>query len=316
MNNIKKVTNEYTYLKTGEESALIMMDYETNWIQFLHRHGYKIYYKTELVPDLIMQLGNNVEIIKAFQREDVRLLGLFKELCLERSKGKFTMPLFANKNSSGKWYLSCGLSRALANEICQTPINEYSVVYISRDTDLDETFIEIVDLKQFEEMFDISWLDYSIGMSRINDTDYRIISSVIRYSVYDFTEISDKFGFTGERCYDFWKQFLDKKQQIPITITCTKAAQDLIIIDPIFDVTWDEQERCQFSFKWMLEKYQNEGDSKLYCMINSITEPFKLHHLVPFMHRDYTGYHTEDKKLALISPHSRSSFQIIPNIVK
>jgi hypothetical protein len=293
-----------------------MADYETNWIQFLHRHGYKIYYKPELIPDLIEQMNDNDQIVEAFQREDVRLLGLLKELCLERGKGKFTMPLFANKSPGGKWYLSCGISRALANQICHTPINEYSIVYISRDAQLDESFIEIVDFEQFESMFDIAGLDYTIGMSRLTDTDYSVISSIIRYSLYDFTEITNKFGFTGERCYDFWKQFLDKKQQIPITITCTKEAQNLIIVNPIFDVTWDEQKNCQFSFKWMLEKYQNEGDTTLYCMIDSITEPFKLHHLIPFMHRDYTGYHTNDKKLALVSPHTRSGFQIIPNIVK
>ena len=316
MTDLKKSNNLYNYVKTGKESALVMMDYEINWIQFLHRQGYRLYYKTELIPDLLDGINNNIEIIEAFLRQDVRSLGLLRELCLERGKGKFTMPLFANKSASGKWYLSCGISRAWANQVCCTPINEYSVIYISRDAQLDESFIEIVDLDQFEEMFDISWLDYTIGMSRINDTDYSVISSVIRYSLYDFTEVTNKFGFTGERCYDFWKQFLDKKQQIPITITCTKEAQNLIIVNPIFDVTWDEQKNCQFSFKWMLEKYQNEGDTTLYCMINSITEPFRLHHLMPFMHRDYTGYHTEDKKLALVSPHSRSSFQIIPNIVK
>lgn len=316
MDNLKKVNNRFNYIKSGQESTLVMIDYETNWMQFLHRQGYKFYYKTELVSDLVDSINNNVEIIKAFLREDVRLLGLYRELCLERGKGKFTMPLFASNDSSNKWHFTCGASRALANRVCGTPTNEYSVVYISRDNLLDENFVEIVDLEQFENMFDIAWLDYSIGMSRLNDSDYNVISSIIRYSMYDVTEIDDKFGYTGERCYDFWKQFLDTKQQIPITITCTKQAKDLIIVDPIFDVTWDEQERCQFSFKWMLEKYQQEGVAKLYCLINSITEPFRLHSLIPFMHRDYTGYHTDDKKLALISPHTRSGFQIIPNIVK
>jgi hypothetical protein len=316
MNTVKKESNRYDYIKTGKESALVMTDCETNWIQFLQRQGYKIYYKTELIPDLINQMNNNVQIVEAFQRGDVRLLGLFKELCLERGKGKFTMPLFANKSPDGKWHLSCGTSRALANQICHTPLNEYSIVYISRETQMDSSFVEIVDIEQFESMFDIEYLDYNIGMSRFTDSDYSVISSVIRYSLYDFAVVGNKFGVIGERCYDFWEPFLDKKQQIPITITCAKKARDLIVVDPIFDVTWNEQENCYFSFRWMLEKYQNDGDTTLYCMINSITEPFKLHHLIPFMHRDYTGYHTDDKKLALVSPRARSGFQIIPNIVK
>ena len=310
-----KLTNRFNYTKIGSESKMVMIDYETNWIQFLQRYGYKLYYKQGIPAEIVNAIKNNTVLVEAFLREDIRALGLIRELCIERGNGKFTLPIFAFDDNE-RWSLTCGSSRALANRICGVPYDEYDVIYVSRNLTPEGNYKEIQTIAEFESMFEIDWMDYAIGLARIGEHDYHVTSSVIKHTVYDFTDVTSRFGYSGERCYDFWSHFVNEKQQIPVTITCTKQAKDLIIVDPLFDVTWDLQSSCEFSFKWMLEKYQKEGDATLYCLINAITEPFILHSLMPFTHRDYTGYHTEDKRLALISPHTRSSFQIIPNIVK
>lgn len=315
MSNINEFTNKFNYIKSGPETKMVMIDYDTNWIQFLQRLGYRLYYKKGIPAEIIKSINSNTVAVDAFLREDIRTLGLLKELCIDRGKGNFTMPLFAIGNQ-GKWSLTCGNSRALANRICCVPYEDYDVVYVSRDATPEGICQEIQSLDDFESMFDIAWMDYSIGLARVGNNDYHVTGSVIRHTVYDFTEANSRLGYFGERCYDFWKYFVNGNQQIPITITCTEQSKNLIVVDSVFDVTWDLQADCKFRFQWMLEKYQKEGDNKLYCLINSVTESFILHSIIPFMHRDYTGYHTEDKKLALISPHARSSFQIIPNIVK
>jgi hypothetical protein len=315
VNKDTKLDNRFNFVKTESESKMIMIDYETNWIQFLKKQGYNLFYKKDLLPQLKSSIDSNSVVVDAFQREDVRTLGFIKELCLERIKGKFTMPLFALEEIPGKWIISCGNSRALANKICGIPADDYEVVYITRSMLSGDGYVEIKNIQDFESIFDIAWMDYSIGLSRKQD-DFHVTSSIISYSIYDNIDQTSKFGFAGERCYDFWARFVNENQQIPITVTCTPESKKLIVVDSLFDVTWDEQPQTEFSFKWMLEKYQNEGEVKLYCLIAAVSEPFKLHHLIPFTHRDYTGYHTEDKRLALITPHIRTGFQILPNIVK
>lgn len=275
-----------------------------------------------------LQLGIETTV-KNYFLESSGKLGVAHSLAQERITAPFTLPPIFSIGVSGRPLFGTGMSRLTAEVMCGTPVNDLVMLCLVADPERAKQSFDLVkEIKttdEFEELFNLSGIDYTITWEPNDDAGYRFINSIVSYSLYDRnSELSKHFiGLNDERLR-FLKRFCTNHtdQKIVVNVYCNELHEKFFTkTDDLLDVRFFHQapdEWC-FSYGRLMGEFRREaspGDSKLHVWAFDVQEPVNLYILLMWASSQYYAYYTKNRKLVVFDNSGVSSIKEIPNLIK
>lgn len=310
-------------------NMLMFLDQEQSWVE-------KINESTELFrcqcprPKMWekFRLGSASIVRQNFLELDGKL-GIVQQLADERIFAPFALPPMLSMDSSGLILYGTGMSRLTAEFMCGTPVEQISMIVACDDANrLRANFEQVLKLnttKEFEDIYKLEGVDYSIVWEPNNAAVVRFVNSILRHSVYESFQETDKY-FTGIN--NSRLQYLDifsrnnKNKKIEINVYCTKDQEKFFTqTDSVFDITFLHQppEEWSFSYGRLMGAFRStkQGrDPMLNIWAFDINQPVDLYFLLMWINSDRPSFYTKNRKLTVFNPTNVTVIKEIPDLIK
>jgi hypothetical protein len=291
-------------IKRGRE--LINIDYNTGWVE--HMSTYCDLYYTAGISTYLIELCKGRHLDRQLthynQQRKVTILGLVRHLTDIRREEPFMLPLFGSFLGVDTPSLTCGATRFAAtilagSDPAQTPCI-WQVPKGETRAVLGPTTL-VTSTLHAEELCNLEQVEYALEFE-YNNGQYKVISSVLRGTVYDYFAYDKNFTDSGESIVKFWDRHRNaENNKIKITVACDLHARKFVLYSPEdWDVTFIDLECPNFSYVNVLTEFANSTDPHLRLEVRGVTEKFWLEYLVPLTDATKVWFHTLDKKLNLV----------------
>jgi len=273
---------------------------------------------------------SNVQtIVKDHFLESSGKLGVAHSLAHERIAAPFTLPPIFSIDASGKPLLGTGMSRLTAEIMCGTPVKDLVMLCLVSGLELAKLLFdsvkEIKTTAEFEELFDLSGVDYTITWEPNADVGCRFINSIVSHSIYHRnSELSKYFIGVNDERLRFLKRFSANhpEQKILVNVYCNEAHKDFFTkTDNLLDVRFFYQpphEWC-FSYGRLMGEFRYDTtnkEPKLHVWAFDVQEPVNLYMLLMWASAQYYAYYTKNRKLVVFDNSNVTSIKEIPNLIK
>lgn len=307
--------------KTGNK--LTAVDRKIGWVEWLQSMG-KVYHcvgpKQVLYKNLYNSVTENVcELILNGNSERV---GIIKSLANERLTQTFILPPMLSVTDTGRIELNVGTCRVMAEIMCGTPKEEWSLVVYSTTDDLKSQFdsvMEIPSTQHYIQLYNLAEIDHQISMI-CNNSQIRFINSVVRYGLYDNTD--RRWTLDIRKKSKLFFDRLKKNNKVQVQVHCTRDVEKFIPTSNEhfeFVIVHEPQHEWQFSYGRLLSAYcvdKNASDYVLNLWVYDITEPLCLESLILWLDTDHSAYYTKNRKVVVFATTHITSIKEIGNFVK
>jgi hypothetical protein len=312
---------------TGD--VFLYVDYNQQWVEKISQ-TVPLFWCKHPQPDLWDQLYSAVvnNIVDNFSASSGKL-GVVQQLAEERLTAPFTLPPMFSLTENGTVTYGTGISRLAAEVMCATPIENLHMIIACADIQrVHSNFHEVKKITttdEFEEIYNLKNIDYSIIWEIHELAKVRFINSIVRHSIYEIYQETDKYfiGANSQRL-----QFLDSftknrdTGQIEVNVYCVKDQEKFFThSDSVFRVNFFHQRPDEWTFSYgrLMGEFRHSTQGKsvvLNIWAFDIQQPVNLYILLMWASLTRTSYYTKNRKLTVFNPTNIASIKEIPDLVK
>lgn len=326
MNHISP-SSKIIYRTDAEQGRSFSTEFDANefgWVEYCLTKG-DLYVCDNLPNAVVQQLRSQAiaSIKQSFMSNNVQQLGFVQHLSETRLKEPWLLPLFAHVSATGEFELAVGRSRACA-DFANGFVPERVILFAPKGHDVSAfgDCKPLTSTPQFDQLFDLKYIDYEIGMSENSGELPQFLRSVIRHSIYDKQDPTLPHINIGTGVYNYWQKNIKNYGKIVLEVRCTEAVARLIQPSEIFqpNIIIEKDEDWVWSYGRLMGSYRkNESPLKkldLHLWLFDVAEPVHLELLMPWVHHDITCFYSDNKKSVLFDTSDVTSMQIIGDWVK
>lgn len=310
-------------------NVFMYLDYEQSWVEHINEST-QLFWCKHPSSDLWEKLYSYATgIVKENFLEPTGKLGITQQLAEERMVGPFTLPPIFSLTEDGNVVYGTGVSRITAEIMCATPVENLSMIIACKDANrVKSNFQEckkITTTREFEEIYNLQNIDYTISWEADELAQVRFINSIVKHSIYEAYQETDKYfiGMSNQR-----SQYLDifsrtnEEHKIEVNVYCVRDQEKFFThTDSVFKVNFIHQppEEWTFSYGQLMGAFRPSTKGKdpaLNVWAFDINEPVNLYILLMWAHSDRTSFYTKNRKLTVFNPTNVTSIKEIPDLVK
>lgn len=310
-------------------NVLMFLDQEQSWVEKI-KESTKLFWCCHPQPDLWEKLhASATNIVVENFLEPTGKLGIAQQLAEERITGPFTLPPMLSLTDEGYVIYGTGMSRITAEIMCATPLEEISmIIACENETRVKSNFLqykEITTTKEFEQIYNLQEVDYSIVWQADNEAKVRFINSIVKHSIYEAYQETDKYfvGMSNQR-----SQYLDifsrnsEHNKIEVNVYCVRDQEKFFThSDSKLQVNFLHQPSAEWTFSYgrLMGAFRPSAkgqESVLNVWAFDINQPVNLYMLLMWASSMRPSYYTKNRKLTVFNPTNVTSIKEIPDLVK
>lgn len=325
---------DYDYTKTQIEfrsdqlaGRAMSIHYRNNgWVEYFNKTGQVWVVDTPTLKLHQTWRQQAIDHIASHYSSESDVIGLVQHLARIRMDQPFIMPMFIRINENNAPVITAGNCRLDAFILNNTDAKDISAVVYTTREEAPEGFGNVRKIQttdEFDSIYDLKDIDYRLAINLLSETEYYVISSIVRHTIFDRTTIEKAHVEATTSCLGFWSRFANKKtNKIDIEIRCTEATSKLVKESPLFNVSfvYEPANEWTWSYGKILGSYRQTDDpidkGKLSLWLFDVVEPVNLELLIPWADNKFSSFYSKNQKSVLFETSHITSMQVIGDWIK